>query len=212
MSTATTSAVDREKFRKIWIEKVKEQARPCEGPPKGNAWEGFDAYRELKDTNNLWLVLPNAGTGEWPFSYLTDRLSREVHIYKLYESSVVPDNQCFRIAIDALSDAKEKLKEPKTPESKVKSEVDKRLSECASAIDKALRSIEQRRDSYWEDVLFAEPEERMKWPVYIDDQRRIHQVPPQKLAEWQRIFDRAKYPGIWLDRLTWIHDFKCVSP
>jgi hypothetical protein len=194
MNTATTSAADTDEFRNIWIEKFDKQAQLRRGLPKHNAWEGFDAYREFEKAHNLWLVLPNPETGDWPFSHLTDRLSREVHFYKLYETSVVADNQCFRIAIDAVAAAEAKLKKARIPESKVKTEIDKQLHHCTSTVEEVRHSLEQRRNSYWKDVLFAEPEERMRWSVYFDDEKRIHSIPPKELAERERIFDKVKYP------------------
>lgn len=201
MATATTSTVETDEFRKIWIKKFEEQATLQGGPPQGNAWEGFDAYRELYAADNLWLVLPAAGTDDLFFSYLTDKLSREVHIYKIYKTSVVAENQSFRDAIDTLSAAEAILKNAKAPnprvdatKSKVRAEVDKRVSQCASAVEKSRQSLELWRNSYWQDALFAPPEERMRWSVYSDDEKKVHSIPPKELVQLEEIFNDAKYP------------------
>jgi hypothetical protein len=195
MSTAMTSAVDGDEFRRIWIEKFDEQARQSGKPLEGNAWEGFDAYRELEATDPVWLARPSIYTYSWAFILLTDKLSREVHLYKPYATSVVADNQCFSDGIKALTAAETKLGNVRTQESTVKPEVDKTLSQCVLAVEKARRSLEKRRDSYWQDVLLAAPEERMRWSVYFDDQKQVHSIPPEELAKWERIFDGARYPG-----------------
>jgi hypothetical protein len=201
MSTAMTSALQIEEFRRIWIEKFTEQASLQGGPPQGDAWEGFDAYRELNAKNNLWLVMPSADPGDSFFSLLTEKLAREVHIYKTYKTSVVADNQSFRDAIDTLSSAEEVLNEAMArkptfdaAKSKVKTELDKRMRECASAIQENRRSLELWRDSYWKDVLFAPPEERMKWSLYFDDKNQLQTIAPDELVEWEKIFDNAIYP------------------
>ena len=200
MATATTSAVQTDEFRKIWIKKFKEQATLQGGPPQDNAWEGFDAYRELHAADHLWLVMPTPDL-VFSFNFLTDKLAREVHIYKIYETSVVADNQSFRDAIDALSAAEATLKNAKAPKtkvdatkSKVRTEVDKRVSQCASAVEKCRQSLELWRNSYWQDALFAPPEERMKWSIYVDDEKKIHVFPPEELVQLEEIFDNAKYP------------------
>lgn len=139
-------------------------------------------------------MLPNSDPGGWPFSFLTDKLSREVRVYHLYEASVVPDNQNFGDAIDALSAAETKIREVRTQASRVKQEVDKTLSQRASAIEMVRSSLEKRWDSYWQDVLFAPPEERMNWPVYVDDEKRAQSIPPEERNELEKIFENAKYP------------------
>jgi hypothetical protein len=207
MATATTSAVQTDEFRKIWIKKFEEQATLQGGPPQGNAWEGFDAYRELHAADHLWLVMPHPDL-IFSFNFLTDKLAREVQIYKIYETSVVADNQSFRDAIDALSAAEATLKNAMAPKtkvnatkpkvdatkSKVRVEVDKRVTQCASAVEKCRQSLELWRDSYWQDALFAPPEERMRWSVYFDDEKKVHSIPPEELVELEKIFNNAKYP------------------
>jgi hypothetical protein len=194
MARAMTSKVEAEKFRKMWIEKFAEQARQVGKPPQGNAWEGFDAYRELNATDPVWMMRPSYYTFSWPFFLLTERLFREVHFYKLYATSVVTDNQCFRDGLDALSAVETKLKKVRTQKSRVKREVDKTLRQCASAIEKTRRSLEERRDSYWQDVLFAEAKERRKWSVYFKNKKQVQSIPPEELTQWERILDKTKYP------------------
>jgi hypothetical protein len=194
MNMAMTSKVEPKKFRRMWIEKFDEHARRGGQHLPGDLWEGSHAYRELDETRNLWRVLPTAEYGDSIFNFLTDNLSREVHVYKLYKASVVADNQCFRDGLDALSAAETKLRNVRTQESRVKPNIDKKLGQCASAIGKTRQSLERWRDSYWQDVLLAEPEERMKWSVYIDHEKQVHSIPPKELVEWERIFDNAKYP------------------
>jgi hypothetical protein len=200
MATATTSAVRTDEFRKIWIKKFKEQATLQGGPPGANAWEGFDAYRELHASDHLWLVMPHPDL-ESSFNFLTAKLAREAHIYEIYKTSVVADNQSFRDAIDALSAAEATLKNAMAPKtkvdvtkSKVRTEVDKRVSQCASAVEKCRQSLELWRNSYWQDALFAPPEERMRWSVYFDDEKNVHSIPPQELVELEKIFNNANYP------------------
>jgi hypothetical protein len=195
MTRATKSHVEAEKFRKIWIEKLAEQARQSGKPRQGNAWEGFDAYRELEATDPEWLARPSTYSYSWPFFLLTNKLSREVRCYKPYATSVVADNQCFSDGIEALTAAETKLKNVRTQESTVKRQVDKTLRRCRLAVKKVRRSLEKERDSYWQDVLFAPPKERMKWSVYFDDQKQVRRIPPEELAEWEKIFNRARYPG-----------------
>jgi hypothetical protein len=103
--------------------------------------------------------------------------------------------------LGGLSSAEEVLNEAmaRTPtfdaeKSKVKTELDKRMRECASAIEESRRSLELWRDSYWKDVFFALPEERMKWSVYFDDKNQLQTIAPDELAEWEKIFNNAIYP------------------
>ena len=201
MTTATTSAVDTAEFRKMWIMKFKEQASLKGGPPQGNAWEGFDAYRELDAADNLWMVMPNPDPGDFSFNYLTAKLAREVHVYKIYKTSVVADNLSFRDAIETLSAAETTLKNALAPKaeiaatkSKVRTEVDKRLRQCASAVEKSRHSLEHWRNSYWHDALFAAPDERMNWSLYFDDEKKVGSIPPKELVELEKIFNGAKYP------------------
>jgi hypothetical protein len=194
MTPATKSHVEAEKFRKMWIEKFDEQARQGGKSRRGHAWEGFYAYRELEASDPVWMARPSTYSFSWPFFLLTNKLSREVQFYKLYATSVVADNQCFRDGLDALTAAETKLRNVRTQKSTVKPEVDKTLSQCTLAVEKVRRSLEERWDSYWQDVLFATTEERTKWWVYIDDQKQARRIPPKELADWEKIFDNARYP------------------
>jgi len=194
MNTAITSKVETDKFRKIWIEKFGEQARLHGQCLPHDHWEGARAYRELYDSRNLWRVLPTDEYGDGPFKVLTDKLSWEVHVYRLYEASVVADNQNFGNAIDALSAAETQIRKVRTQESRAKPEVDKTLSRCALAIEKARSSLEKRWDSYWQDVLFTPPKERMNWTVYLDNDKQLQSFPPEEIAKYEEIFQNAKYP------------------
>jgi hypothetical protein len=194
MTTAMTSKGETGKFRKIWIEKFDEQARLQGRRLPRDFWEGYYAYRELDDTRNLWRVLPSDAYGDGLLNVLLEKLLWEVHVYKLYEESVVADNQNFGDAIAALAAAETKLKNVRTQKSPVKPEVDWTLSQCTSAIEKTRRSLEKRWDSYWQDVLFAPPRERKNWTVYVDDKKQLHWFPPDELTKAEKIFENAKYP------------------
>ena len=198
MNGAMTSGVTTDEFRSNWIERFELQAQLHRGSPRENAWGGFDAYRELFNTRNLWVVLPNEETGVYPFGFLMEKLSREVRMYKLYDSSVVTANQSFRDGLDVLSSIEKKLKKVKTQESSAKPGVDFVLSQCASAIEKARKSLEQRRDSYWPEVLMAPPEERrnwpIEWPVRFDEKQQIQTIPPEPIAKLEEMLEDVKYP------------------
>ena len=195
MSTAMTSRVGVGKLRGMWVKKFDEQKQLHKQNPPHDHWEGSFAYRELEDTRNLWRVLPTVQYGDGPLNVLMNNLSREVHIYKLYETAVVPDNQCFRDGLDALSAAKTKLTKTRTQESKVKPRVDTALNQCTLAIEKARNSLEKSRASYWEEVLLAPTEERMKWSVYVDKKtKQVNTIPPEDITEAEKIFENAKYP------------------
>jgi hypothetical protein len=194
MKTAVTSKVETDKFRKMWIEKFDEQARLHGRHVPRDHWEGSYAYRELKDANSLWTVLPDPSTDDVFFNFLTAKLSREVWVYKLFSESVVTVNQCFGDGIDALSAAETKLTNVRPEESRVKEEVDDTLSRCKSVLEKARRSLEKRRDSYWQDDLFAPLEERMNWPVYVDDEKQVRSIPPEERTKAEEMFENARYP------------------
>lgn len=181
-------------FQKRWVAKFKEQADVQKGPEQHNAWEGSSAYRELNETDNLWRLIPTAEHGAILPTGITDRLSREVQIYNVYKTSVVAVNKGFKIAIGALSSAESRLKKAKTPESKVKTEVDERIRQCISAVEETRRSLEWRRDIYWKDVLVADPQERMKGWVSSESQDDLDSIIPEERAEWEKIFEKGKYP------------------
>jgi hypothetical protein len=187
-------------FRRRWTAKFEEQAKLQKGLNRQNAWEGFDAYRELNDTHSLCLVLPSGKNGDSVFSSLTDRLSKEVEIYNLYKTCVVAVNQCFKIAIGALSAAEAKLKKAKTPESEVKSQVDEQLRLCLSTVEETRRSLEGRRDGYWEFALAVEIQEKVRawggWNPTPSQEELDSMTPEQRKehVEWKTIFDTAEYP------------------
>jgi hypothetical protein len=116
-----------------------------------------------------------------------------VRARKLLAEEIVPTNQCFRNALNVLSAAEGKLKRATIKESAVKPELDKQLERCASMLEKSRIALEQRRKSYWENSLFAEPAEKMTWMIELDDKNRVHSIPPKELAEHERIFEKAKY-------------------
>jgi hypothetical protein len=116
-----------------------------------------------------------------------------VRARKLLAEEIVPTNQCFRNALNVLSAAEGKLKRATIKESAVKPELDKQLERCASMLEKSRIALEQRRKSYWENSLFAEPAEKMTWMIELDDKNRVHSIPPKELAEHERIFEKAEY-------------------
>lgn len=183
-----------EEFRRRWIARLKAQAKVSKNLPGYDAWEGYEAYRELSDTENLWIVIPTPEAQDWPFPWLTKKLTREVRFYKLFCQEIVPTNLSFERAVKVLSAAEGKLKRATILGSSAKAELDAELNKCASVLERARIAVEQRRESYWEDSLFAEPEERAGWMIEFDAENQVRSIPPVDLVDHERIFEKAKYP------------------
>jgi hypothetical protein len=194
MNTAMTSEVETDKFRRMWIKKFDEQAQLHGRRLPRDHWEGSYAYRELDNADNLWMVLPGSSTGDAFFSFLMEKLSRELWVYKIFGESVVTVNQCFGDGIEALSAAETKLTNVRTEESRAKTEVDSTLGRYKSVLERARRSLERRRASYWEDDLIVPIEERMTRPVYVDDEKQVRSIPPEERTKSEKMFENARYP------------------
>jgi hypothetical protein len=196
-----TSDSETEGFRKRWIARFDEQAKLIKKPAGHDPWEGHAAYRELSDTHNLCMVLRTPETPDWPFNWLTQMLAREVHCYRLFHKTIVPNNQCFEDTLDILRATEQKLTNAKTQKSSVKAELDRELERCSSVLEKTRIAVERRRETYWRESLFADITERMKWKIEIDDENRINSVPPEDLVQQERMFENAKYPGTLVKRV-----------
>jgi len=196
--------IDRETegFRKRWISRFDEQAKLSKKPAGHDPWEGHAAYRELSDTNNLWIVIPTPEFPDSPFhDRLTQKLAREVHFYATFHETIVPNNQCFKDTLYILRAAERKLKEAKTQKSSVKVELDGELKNCSSVLEKTRIALERRRETYWKESLFADPAEKESWMIEFDAENRINSVPPEDLVKQERMFEKAKYPSRLVKRI-----------
>jgi hypothetical protein len=193
--TATTSDLEVGEFRRNWISKFEEQAGFYRtGQRQTSSWEGFLAYRELKEKDNLWLVLPNHETDVWPFDNLTKQLCREIRSYKLVRN-IPAINRRFKKALEAFSAAESELRNANAQENpEIDSAVNDKLDEYVAILEKARSTLKQRRESFWQDFLLAEPEEKAKWSVWMDDAKQVHLIPPANLAAWEEIYAKARYP------------------
>jgi hypothetical protein len=202
MDGVMTIDIETEEFRKRWISRFDEQAKLSKKPAGHDPWEGHAAYRELSYTNKLWIVIPTAEVPDSPFhGWLTEKLAREVHFYRLFHKTIVPNNQCFKDTLDLLRATELKIKEAKTQKSSVKAELDGELEKCSSVLEKTRIAIERRRETYWKESLFAEPAERMTWMIEFDDDNQINSVPPEDLVQQERMFEKAKYPSRLVKRI-----------
>ena len=204
MSEALTS--DIEAFRKHWVEEFKLQAQFKRRRPS-RYWEGPAAYSELYKANNLFLVLPDPnpkGNEDFPFGELTLGLVNAIRAYKQCVKDVEPSNKCFEDARDRLIAVEERLKKKGINlEAGVSTEVLAVLARAAAFVEKERIALEQRGDSYWDDVLLASREERATWEPDFDKERRqlmpdgkwrIFPKVPDELARWRQHFGEFKYP------------------
>jgi hypothetical protein len=202
-SAAQTSGTEADTFRKRWIDELEGQLRRYRSGEQSqlSSWEGFEAARELAQTDNLWIVLPNAETNGRPFRHLTDRLFTEVSLYACFRDHIVPTNFYFKDAIDALAAAKAKLKKVRPGAVSSPGEVSGILTRSISAIEKSMAMLKKRSASYWHDALMAMPEERRHWNVYVDDDKQVHSIPPEDLARSEKLFEDAAYPAELVKRI-----------
>jgi len=198
---ATSLRTEQGRFRDKWITAITYQRRLAKsgGPTTVSSWEGFETVGELRKTDNLRLVLPIRGSG--PFHRLIERLAKEVYFYKRFQDEIVPRNRAFELTIETVAAANSRLKKAQVADSPVKAEISHSLDRCAMVLDQTVTVLKERQKSYWETSLLALPEEREKWAVYLDDQKQVHSIPPRELAQFERIFDGARYPRRLVKRI-----------
>lgn len=151
-----------------------------------SVWESKDACRDLDETGTLRLVQPLHDARSFAERPLFHRLWEQVQFYKLFQDNIVPSNQCFKDAVDALSAAQSKLKKAHLHQSKVRAAVESDLKRCARMLAEAQLSIEWRREALLRRSLFPDRlfPSRM-WPIYIDENNQPHPFPkyPRKLVK-----------------------------
>ncbi len=190
------SAADAQHFRKCWSAEIQKQVRLVRNnsAPEISAWEGYEACQELIEKDMLWFVLPNRLTQDRLFRLLTDRLSREAHLYKTFCNFIIPASLYFKDAISAVSSAKAKLSKPKIKDSPIKRQLEMDLKNCSALLQKTLDTLKKGRQSFWQDVLFASAKERSSWSICIDDGKELRSIPPPELAEFEQVLDKITYP------------------
>jgi hypothetical protein len=192
-----------ESFRKNWIAgiTIKLRAYKSNSRAETGAWEGFEACHELNDTRNLWCVLPEPGMEQYPFPFLTEKLSREVYFYKSFASRIVPTNWAFKDAIDVLSAAVSKLKKAATQKSVVDGGLDSDLNRCCSTVARTLNRLKADRETYWQNALMATVAEKMNWDVQFREDSEVSSIPPAEMLKAEERFTKAQYPKQLLKRI-----------
>lgn len=221
MNTAPSdlSGPDLATFRSRWIGEFELYQRLyCSGQKSRiNCWEGFEAVRELSETGNLWIVLPDEvredetqdtmpgktlrDTEAEPFRQLTAKLFNEVLLYHCFHRDIGPANTYFKEAVAALTAARNKLAKLQSAGASHANDVAFRLKRPISAIDDSLAELEKFRASYWQNRLLAIPEERSRWSVYLDQEKRVHSIPPEDLQRSEALFQKAAYPRELVKRI-----------
>jgi hypothetical protein len=189
-------------FRKYWRTEIRRQLRFLkEGvPPEASAWEGYQAVRELSDDQNIWMLMPDPTFRNFPFFHLTERLSREAFFYRKFCGDVVSVNLSFKDVVAALSAANGKLKRVRIQHSQITSSMQAQLTECSAQIEKTLYALEEYRDTYWQQALFALPDERTSW-ITLDGPNAFRAQLPDELVQAEQIFDGTPYPKHLLKRI-----------
>jgi hypothetical protein len=190
-------------FQKNWISQIKENLRTVKSgqPPQLSVWEGYEGCREISEAHDLWVVLPRRSMRGYPFVFLTEKLSREVYLYKWYVRQIVPTNLGFKKAIDALTVVALRLRRTEATESVAVAGLAGDLNRCSFSVEKTLSRLKRERESHWQVVLSSTPAERRTWPVHVDNEYRVHRVPPDHLAKRENVFKWANYPKDLLKRV-----------
>jgi hypothetical protein len=201
-----TADADVEVFRKCWIDEFKTQQSFLRRRPS-HGWQGGAAHEELQRADKLFLVLPHSD-GDYPFSYLTFRLAREIRAYKRCAINISPNNQCFNDGLVALSGSARDLRKTHAQAAQAKPAVDEVLSRAAFMLDVQRAGLERQRDTFWDDLLLASGEERKDWPLDFDNRewvsygkQRVHLRPPADFRSWAERFNKFKYPERLLRRI-----------
>jgi hypothetical protein len=128
--------------------------------------------------------------------------------YKLFSKDIVSANRSFKSAIEAFTIAKRRLEQARIPPSMVSESLQKTVDKHTAMLEEALLAIESQKTTHWKDVLLAAPEEREKWWLFVDDQKKVQVTVPSDVTEGEKVFDGAKYPTDLVKRIDLDYRFQ----